>query len=716
MKIGFDLQVFTGGDRVPDVFTTDKRLYGRIRNLFVELDVMEHELFVFCSQRDNEQNELNEKRKFLKVCMKKRIPPFRFAFVDKNDIRGAVKRNHIDIFITSDKALSEHLLVFTDTVYYTTDMEFSSLILEIKKIVQKNRMNVIPMDSVPNGLPSEDRLWLQHYRIGDYKWNKESMSPYDRMTISNQDWLDEKAMEFFNREFTYGEFFERVEHLADVMYEDGIRKGVRVPLILVNTPESLITLYALYKLKATVIPIFPLSTKEDIKNKLEEICDRNKAEGFNETKLFISELVYNRFSEVIPNSAQAIVLAITASMPKMLSIAFRYIVMPKMGIKSVEYTQRTIAFDEYYKRNVKHHGEIDTSFDDTYTAVQLYTGGTIKPKGVMLSEGNIDCASKQFYNDRFAFRRGDKIAAFMPLNHSFGLIIGTHVAATLGVELDIIMKINFKRLDKLFLKEKVNLFGGIPNMFPAIRNNKYFKDADLSHVKYILSGGAIIDETERQRTTEFFKNHNSMAEVHDGYGLTESAGGVIYDGIPNMGTDVKVVDTESGCELGYEELGELCMSGVQVMRGYDDASLDKGVLRQHDDGRIWLHTGDNAVIHKDGRVQIIGRKDRMIKVNGEQVSLDDIEELINSLSFVEKSVVVKCTDTKRGYVPVAFLKLAPDQKWDADKQEIIDNLYNEKLTAYARPRKTTIIEELPVTTVGKVDFRALEKRAEQDIV
>ena len=121
-----------------------------------------------------------------------------------------------------------------------------------------------------------------------------------------------------------------------------------------------------------------------------------------------------------------------------------------------------------------------------------------------------------------------------------------------------------------------------------------------------------------------------------------------------------------------------------------------------------------AIIHKDGRVQIVGRMDRMIKVNGEQVSLDDIEELINTLSFVEKSVVVKCTDTKRGYVPVAFLKLRPEQKWDADKQGIINKLYSEKLTAYARPRETTIIDELPVTTVGKVDFRALEKRAEQE--
>ena len=710
MKIGFDLQVFMGDEK--KTFFVDKRTCNQIKKLFAELDVMEHELFVFCLGKYDERNMLKEKREFLKMCSKKEIPPFRFAFVKKSDIIGAVKRNHIDIFITADSALPEQLQEFTDSVYHTSDMEFSGLIKKIDNIIQKNREPMIPIDSVPNGLPSEDKLWLQYYRKGDYKWNKESMSPYDRIKISNKDWLDETAMEFFNRKFTYGEFFKRVDYLADVMYEDGICKGMRVPLILVNTPESLITLYALYKLKATVVPIFPLSTKEDIKNKLEEIYTKNKEDGFDDVKLFISELVYKRFSEEIPNSAQAIVLPLTDSMPKALSIVFRYIVMPKMGIKSVKFTGRIISFSEYCQKNVSHNSEIDTSFDDSYTAVQLYTGGTIKPKGVMLSEGNIDCASKQFYNDRFAFRRGDKIAAFMPLNHSFGLIIGTHVAATLGVELDVIMKIDFKRLDKIFLKQKVNLFGGIPNMFPAIRNNKYLKNADLSHVKYILSGGSLIDENERLRTTEFFQSHNSMAEVHDGYGLTESAGGVIYDGVPNMGTDMKIVDAGTGHELGYDELGELCISGVQVMRGYDEASLDKDVLRLHSDGKVWLHTGDNAVIHRDGKVQIIGRMDRMIKVNGEQVFLDDIEELINSLPFVEKSVVVKCTDTKRGYVPVAFLKLNPEQKWDADKQDAINKLYFDKLTTYARPRKTSVIDELPVTTVGKVDFRALEKRAE----
>lgn len=699
MKIGFDL-----GALHISISELNAAAADDMRKLFSVLSAAGHELFVFYPSDFGRDKALSCKKRFLKYCKKQSVPAFRFAVIAKNDLSGAAERDHIDILVSTEQVSGNSEWIAAD------DQPADVLLDKITAIVKRNREPVLSADSAPGGRPSEDRLWMKHYRTGDLKWDAGNMSPYDRLVHSNQDWLDETAMEFFGHKFTYGEFFRRIDETSDIMYADGIRKGMRVPLILVNTPESLIVLYALYRLKATVTPIFPLSTKADMQNKLQTICKQNEADGFAETKLFLSDLVFGRFSDIIPENVKVIAMDITASMPKAMSFAFRHFLAPKMGVKPVAFSERVVSFSKYTEHKAQ-HADLDTSFDDTYTAVQLYTGGTVKPKGVMLTEANIDSASKQFYNDRFAFRRGDKIAAFMPLNHSFGLIIGTHVALTLGVDLDIIMKINFKRLDKLFLKDKVNLFGGIPNMFPAIRNNERFKNADLSHVKYILSGGSLIDRTEKERTTAFFKEHHSQAEVHDGYGQTESAGGIIYDGVPNLGTDVKVVEGGTEHELGYEELGELCMSGAQIMRGYDDPKLTENALRLHSDGKIWLHTGDNAVIHKDGKVEVIGRMDRMIKVNGEQVILDDIEELINSLAFVEKSAVVKRVDTKRGYVPVAFIQVRQGYQYGETEQQQVNDLYDRKLTAYARPRTTTVIDELPVTAVGKIDFRALEANA-----
>ena len=731
MKIGFDIQAIVGKDprsreyRLSELIQ-EKELKKNIQKMVIEKEVLtifhtlqeqNHEIYVFGPVAVMPEEKVRAK---IKKCVVRKLHKAGYgsvktAVVRAEELPEVAQRNYIDIFVVSDAGMADKISKVTDTICFSNDTSFDVLSGELMKTIEQNREPFMDGSVQPQDLPSKDRLWLKYYRVGDFKWSKDNMSPYDRLYVSNKDWMDETIMEFYGNKISYHDFFGEVNALSKSMTRCGIRKGMRVPLLVANTPEAVMVLYALYQVKATIVPIFPMSTVEDMSYKLQMISEKNQADGFSNGYLFVSDLVIGRFAEIIPIDYEVVVLPTTNSMPRAMAFAFRKLVMPKMGIKPVVYDEHHIAFSQYKNQSIGTDGEsieqIDTAFDNGYTAVQLYTGGTIKPKAVMLSEGNIDAASKQFFNDRFAFRRGDKIAAFMPLNHSFGLIIGTHVAASLGVDLDMITKIDFKRLDKLFLKDKVNLFGGIPNMFPAIRNNQYLQNADLSHVKYILSGGASIDETEKSDTTAFFKAHHSDAEVHDGYGATESAGGIIYDGIPNIDTCVKIVEPGTIRELGYEQIGELCMTGPQIMRGYMEEELTGNVLKQHEDGRTWLHTGDSAVVHTNGKVEVVGRLDRMIKVNGEQVYLDKLEEEINTLPFVEKSVVVKRVDAKRGYVPVAFIQLKPSYVWNAELENKVNAFYKGKLTAFARPRATEVLEEFPVTNVGKIDFKMLEKKA-----
>lgn len=721
MKIGFNLEAISKTDSFKLV--KDEKDYARmitkielneqLKKTFEILKKEDHEIYIFSPTpvELSEKKKLRIKKRLIKRLYEEGFDFNKLAIVNEEDLVDVAKRNHIDISVESDSEVAKKISDFTDAISFSNDKNFDDLLSEVLENIEKNRKFVMDYNVEAKGLPSEDKLWLKNYRIGDFKWTKENMSPYDRLVTSNADFHDETAMEFFGKKFTYKEFFKEIDATCNSMLESGIKKGVRVPIVLANTPESFITLYALYKAKATIIPIFPLSTEEDFKNKLSKINEQNKADGIETNIMFISDLVYGRLKNSVPNDNKVIVLPVTNSMSKPLTLAFKKIIMPKLGIKQVIYNEQYVSYNEYREKNNNYVGDIDTSYDNNYTAVQLYTGGTIRSKGVMLSEGNLDSASKQFYNDRFNFKRGDKIAAFMPLNHSFGLIIGTHVAATLGVNLDIIMKIDFKRLDKIFLKDKVNIFGGIPNMFPAIRNNKRMKNADLPHVKYVLSGGSKIDDTEKSNNTQYFKEHNSNAETRDGYGLTETTSGIIYDGVLNMNTVAKIVTPGTINEIGYEQLGELCLCGPQIMRGYDDNQFDANALKIHEDGNTWLHTGDSGIIHKNGLIEIVGRLDRMIKVNGEQVILDKLEEEINTLPFVEKSVVVKRPDEKRGEVPVTFIKLNPNYIWNKDIENAIDLFYEKKFTAFSRPRKTDVIDEFPLTTVGKIDFKTLEKIA-----
>lgn len=721
MKIGFNLEAVSKIGSFSLV--KDEKEYAKMINkvslseefkrILEYLSRENHEIYIMSPTpvELSEKTKLKIKRRLIKKLNEKGFDFSKLAIVKEEELVEVAKRNHIDISVENSEEVTEKMNQFTDAINFSQDKDFDDMLNEILENIDKNREFVISPDSKPAGLPSEDQLWLKNYHIGNFKWTEDNMSPYDRLVSSNKDFYDETAMEFFGKKFTYKEFISMIDETCSTIMAAGIKKGTRVPMVVANTPESIITLYALFKAKATIVPIFPLSTEEDFKEKLEGIKLQNEADGIETKYMFMSDLVYGRLRNVIPEGTKVVVLPVTESMSKPLAIAFEKIIKPKLGIKPVVYGDKFISYKNFKKTSGTYEGEIDTSFDNDYAAVQLYTGGTIKSKGVMLSQQNIDCSSKQFYNDIFDFRRGDKIAAFMPLNHSFGLIIGTHIAATLGVNLDVIMKIDFKRLDKLFVKDKVNIFGGIPNMFPAIRTNEKMKDADLSHVKYILSGGSKIASTEKEDTDKFFEERNSKAKVCDGYGLTETAAGIIYFGVPNMNTNAKIVKPGTKEELGYNKIGELCLSGPQIMMGYVEQEFNEKTLQIHEDGKTWLHTGDTAVINENGIVEIIGRLDRMIKVNGEQVLLDKVEEEINTLPFVERSAVVKKNDEKRGEVPVAFIKLKPEYAWNKDIVDAIEYFYEKNLTHFSRPRNTEFVTEFPVTNVGKIDFKALEQVA-----
>lgn len=719
MKIGFNLDAISKNKsfkliKDPKEYSKlmkEIKLSEKLKEGINSLKDKNHDIYIFSptSIELDEKTKLKIKKRIIKKFIDEGINISRFAIVKEEELVNVAKRNHIDIAIDNNEERVEKINNFSDAINMTDE---NILLDEIFENIEKNREAIMDCNTQPSGLPSEDQLWLKNYRVGDYKWSKENMSPYERLKTSNLDFFDETAMEFFGKKFSYGKFITMIDELCNKMAASGIKKGMRVPVVVVNAPESFITLYALYKIKATIVPIFPLSTKEDFKEKLHDIDIQNKEDGINENYMFVSDLVYGRVKDSVPENTKTVILPITNSMPKPLSVAFNHIVMPKLGVKPVQYNEKVVSFNDFSNILSDNNLEIDSSFDNDFTAVQLFTGGTIKSKGVKLTQGNLDSAAKQFYNDRFDFKRGDKIAAFMPLNHSFGLIIGTHVAATLGVNLDIIMKINFKRLDKLFLKDKVNIFGGIPNMFPAIRNNKKLQKAkDLSHVKYVLSGGAKIDSTEKNKSTNFLKERKSNAETRDGYGLTETASGIIYDGVLNMYATAKIVAINTTNELGYNQIGELCLSGPQIMAGYTDEQLSEQKLKKHADNKTWFHTGDTAIIREDGLIEIIGRLDRMIKVNGEQVLLDKVEEVINTVPFVEKSAVVKKDDPKKGNVPVAFVQLKQGYNWNSDTEAALNSFYEQNLSHFSRPKKTMNVLEFPVTKVGKIDFKELEKIA-----
>jgi long-chain acyl-CoA synthetase len=255
-------------------------------------------------------------------------------------------------------------------------------------------------------------------------------------------------------------------------------------------------------------------------------------------------------------------------------------------------------------------------------------------------------------------------------------------------------------------------FPAVPTVFVSLLNHPKIADYGLERVRLFNSGGApcpveVLEEFERR----------IGRPLGEGYGLSETSPvthstpqlalrkmGTI--GLPFPDTDTKIVDVETGeRELPFGEIGELCVSGPQVMKGYWNKPEESAhVLRRHPDGRIWFHTGDVARIDQDGYTSIVQRKKDMIIVDGYNVYPSDVESVLYAHPAVRLAAVIGIPDSYHGEVVKACIALKPGAS--ATVEEIIA-CCREGLTEYKVPRVVEIRETLPMSAVGKILYRVL---------
>jgi long-chain acyl-CoA synthetase len=246
----------------------------------------------------------------------------------------------------------------------------------------------------------------------------------------------------------------------------------------------------------------------------------------------------------------------------------------------------------------------------------------------------------------------------------------------------------------------------------SLLNHPKVADYGLERVRLFNSGGApcpveVLEEFERR----------IGRPLGEGYGLSETSPvthstpqlafrklGTI--GLPFPDTDTKIVDVETGeMELPFGEVGELCVSGPQVMKGYwNKPEESANVLRPDADGRIWFHTGDVARIDEDGYTSIVQRKKDMIIVDGYNVYPSEVESVLYGHPAVRLAAVIGVADPYHGEVVKACIALKPGAAATSD--EIIA-CCREGLTEYKVPRLVEIRETLPMSAVGKILYRVL---------
>jgi len=525
---------------------------------------------------------------------------------------------------------------------------------------------------------------------------------------------DQTAYIFMGKKTSYRAFLKRIDAAARGLTAMGIRKGDRVTICMPNTPQALDCFYALNRLGAIPNMIHPLSAAKEIEFYL----------NFSSSKAILTlDQFYDKVASTLPDLKKPVTILVAKigdELPLPLNLVYPHTKggrhpLPKTGFRL---WKQLLAEG----KAVTELPENDAKAEDC--AAVLYSGGTTgTAKGIQLSNLNFNALGLQtIAASGYASIAGMKMLSVMPIFHGFGLGIGIHTALIGGATCILVPQFSVKTYADILIKQKPNLIPGVPTLFEALLRAEDLKDADLSFLRGIFSGGDSLSPELKKKVDAFLKEHGCTEQIREGYGTTEcvtascltpkeyARSGSI--GVPFPDTFYKIVHVGTNVETEPFAEGEICISGPTVMLGYmDNPEETAHTLRVHSDGRLWLHTGDLGYMDSDGFIYFRQRIKRMLITNGYNVYPSQLENIIDGHEKVLLSCVIGIKDEQRGQRIKAFIVPMPGiQPDDALKAEILDYC-KDRIAKYALPREIEFRTELPKTLVGKVAYRVLEEEA-----
>ncbi len=545
------------------------------------------------------------------------------------------------------------------------------------------------------------------------------VSMFGMLGITAKNQPDSLAYEYFGTKCTYKNLVEKIEGISGAYYALGVRKGDIVTIIMPNTPEAVISIYALNRIGAVVNILHPLSAQEEIKNHINRVGSK---------VVLCVNICTEKLSNIIDKTSvkKVIVASPGESMPSIMKTLYAL-----KSIKNFKYDKsdkRYMSWNEFAGKSRTVAEYFPQGEENKKVAVILHSGGTTgTPKDIMLSNYNFNAFGIQAVLTLRDVKSGDKILAILPIFHGFGLGVCVHVSFCFGACSVLIPQFNAKQFASILKKHRPTMIFGVPTLYDALLKAKGTDKLDYSFLKYAVSGGDTLPEKLENSVNEFLASHNSSIKLCEGYGMTEGLAALCLSvgenyksrtiGKPLIGTKMCIVEPGTTNVLPAGEDGELCISGPTVMIGYrNNPEETESALRVHADGKTWLHTGDMAMIDEDGFVHYKLRLKRMMITSGFNVYPTQIESVIEELDYVDKCVVVSVPHQYKKEVAKAYIVLKNGkEKNDATKEEI--RAYcKKKLMHYSVPYIYEFVDLLPKTAYNKIDFMKLQKESAKEAV
>jgi long-chain acyl-CoA synthetase len=487
------------------------------------------------------------------------------------------------------------------------------------------------------------------------------------------------AIRFLGRDTSFAVFDQATDRIAGALAGQGIGVGDRVALYCVNSDIFALAYLGIVKAGATVLPL-NLMLKP---NELEYILNDASAKALIYHEAFADNV--SAFRNNVPSLQWCVAIGEKKSQPDDAA-------WPALLNHDLPAPQPNI-----------------NPANDVVSI--LYTSGTTgKPKGAMLTHCNLVSDVRGVHQALHIAAGEDRILVVLPMFHAFAATVGMLLPLLSGCCMVPVPRFEPALVMDTIAESGATIFLGVPSMYTVLMNLPDEQLPKFDTVRFCVSGGAAMPQELMKRFEARFNKF-----IYEGDGPTECGpvtcvnpiGGVRKPasvGLPIPGVEMRIVDLQ-GNELPNDEVGEICVRGANVMKGYWNRQQDTAESFFGD----WFRTGDLGYRDADGYFYIVDRIKDMVIVNGMNVYPRVVEELLYQFALVQEAAVVGEPHELHGEIPVAFVVLKAGMQADAAS---VRAFCRERLGSHQVPRKVIFLDALPKNAAGKILKRELRKHGE----